>query len=521
MQTNASPPLDTDEAERISLGRFGYRQQLNRVMGTYSSFALSFALISITVTVFTLFTFPLQELGGVAVWMWIPVTLGGLLLATIWGHMAVRLPITGYAYSWISRVVNPYYGWFVGWAEILGWVVGTIAVSTSVASVFAPFFWTAPTHADIDILSGIAILLAAIVNLISIRLTAIVNNIGASVELIGTIGFGVAMAIALPFLHHIQGPSILVHVGTGGSAPVTLTAIIFAALLPIYTIAGWDGAADLAEETHKPRRSIPRAMQLSVLAGGISGFFLFAVYSIAIPGSVSKFIGVSYIGGTSNPILSIVRTHFGSFAEYVLIVIAGWAMFSALLALVAASGRVVYAIGRDNMLPASVLWSKVAKRTRTPFVALIVIALLDEGANVLGGGFVTKVVAIGAVAVYAVYILLLAGILFAHFKGRIPAGEEGALDLGRWLLPAVVLGLAWSILIILMESLPAANQEGAIWMLYGFAIGAVWFVAVLYQRIRAGRAGPGVARFGREELGKVEALESVSAPDVPAVAGTE
>ena len=55
------------------LAQFGYTQQLHRAIGGYTSFALAFSMISVTTTVFTLFAQPFQSLGGVAIWLWLPV----------------------------------------------------------------------------------------------------------------------------------------------------------------------------------------------------------------------------------------------------------------------------------------------------------------------------------------------------------------------------------------------------------------------------------------------------------------
>ena len=218
------------------LHKFGYQQRLRRSMRLYSSFSLAFAEIAITVTVFTLFSQPFQTLGGVAIWFWVPVTVGGLLIASIWGHLTARIPVTGYAYSWVSRIVNPQYGWFCGWTELVGWVLGTAGIAVAAASVFSGYFWVSPTHGDIELFAAIAIILGLAANIISIRITALVNNIGASAELFGTLGLGVVVGVGLIFFSHTQGPAILFHVGAVGGGNVTIAALALAALLPVYTI---------------------------------------------------------------------------------------------------------------------------------------------------------------------------------------------------------------------------------------------------------------------------------------------
>jgi amino acid transporter len=506
---------DGKEAQGIGevslLHRLGYRQVLRRSMGLYSSFSLAFAAIAITVTVFTLFGQPFQTLGGAGVWLWIPVTLGSLLIACVWGHLVARVPVTGYAYSWISRIVNPQYGWFCGWTELAGWLIGTATIAISAASVFAPYFWANPSRHDLQLFAGIAIVIGLVANIISVKITSTVNNIGASAELFGTLGLGLLVALALPFFGHVQGPKILFQVGNTTHSPITLSVLALATLLPIYTISGWDASADLAEETKDPRRSIPRAMRRAVLAGGIGGFFLFAVYAMAIRGSVAKLVG-----GTQNPLIAVFESHFGSGAGYIIVVIAGFAMFSALLANIAAAGRVAYALGRDNMLPTSRTWSFVSSKTHTPIYSLIAVGVVAELANLASAGIVNRIIAAVSVVFAFIYILVMVGVLYAHRKGRIPDAEPGYFSMGKWLVPGTIVALCYAILVALMMTLPVVNHVAGEYFLLVEAVGVIWFVAVLARRLRRGEAGPGLRRpgadVGAQELDLAEGSPGGTAP---------
>jgi amino acid transporter len=116
----AGAPADQQVTQDArDLRQFGYPQKLRRTIGGYTSFALGFSMITITTTIFTLFAQPFQTIGGAAIWLWIPVTLGMLTITTVYGHLSARLPVTGYAYQWSSRIVNREYGWFSGWTALL------------------------------------------------------------------------------------------------------------------------------------------------------------------------------------------------------------------------------------------------------------------------------------------------------------------------------------------------------------------------------------------------------------------
>jgi hypothetical protein len=67
-----------DEAE---LARFGYRQELRRSLGLFSSFAVAFSYISPTTGIFALFALGLTTVGGIFFWSWPIVAVGQFIIA--------------------------------------------------------------------------------------------------------------------------------------------------------------------------------------------------------------------------------------------------------------------------------------------------------------------------------------------------------------------------------------------------------------------------------------------------------
>jgi len=66
-------------ADTEDLGRFGYRQELHRTLGLFSSFAAAFSYISPSTGIFTLFSLGLVTAGGVFFWSWPLVAIGQFL----------------------------------------------------------------------------------------------------------------------------------------------------------------------------------------------------------------------------------------------------------------------------------------------------------------------------------------------------------------------------------------------------------------------------------------------------------
>jgi amino acid transporter len=478
----------TARSSADDLAQFGYKQQLNRTIGSYTSFALAFSMISVTTTVFTLFAQPFQAIGGVAIWLWLPVGAGVLLITLVYGHLAARLPVTGYAYQWTSRIVSPHYGWFTGWNAMLCTLVGSAGISVALASVFAPDIWATPTHWDIALLAVAAIAVAVTINLLSIKAAGLVNNVGASLELFGTVGATIILALGLFFFHHVQGAKVLFQSGSSNGSPVGFDTIGLALLLPIWTLAGWEGSADLAEETTDPRRIAPRAMFRAVVISGAVAFIVYAVFAMAIPGAIGK-----TVDGTANPMVSIFSSHFGGFASDLLQAVAFVAMLSCLLANITCATRTSFSLARDRMLPLSRTWSHINPRTATPVYTILAVGAFAIIINLLSGGFVSNVLAVVNVALYLTYGSTCAAVLIAHRRRSIPDAPAGYFGLGRWLVPIAVICLVFSVAVIVFMIGPASSHTVLVYAVCFEVAGAVWYLVAVRGRLNRGEAGPSLA----------------------------
>lgn len=140
--------------------------------------------------------------------------------------------------------------------------------------------------------------------------------------------------------------------------------------LALYMFIGWENAAALAEETRRPRRTIPRALYISV-AISIALFVLFAYATIA---------GFHYhtatIGRASVPFLQIADHYLGSAALFAWL--AGIAsVLCTLVAAANAQARMLFDGGRSGLLPARLGQSRPPGET--PVNALIAMAVIGLG----------------------------------------------------------------------------------------------------------------------------------------------
>ncbi len=197
---HAPAPL-TEQAEEaeaaVVLERAGYQPELRRSLRFFSMFAIAFSIISITTGIFLNYGFGLSYWGPASIWTWPIVGVGNMAIALVVAELGTRIPLAGYAYQWSARLVNPSYGWFVGFAGLLYMAVGGGAIMLEVASplLLSEFNVNNPSPHLVLTVTVILMLLPVLINIISIQVAARVNNVAVFTEIIGTVLFGVLLFI--------------------------------------------------------------------------------------------------------------------------------------------------------------------------------------------------------------------------------------------------------------------------------------------------------------------------------------
>ena len=150
----------------------------------------------------------------------------------------------------------------------------------------------------------------------------------------------------------------------------------------------------------------------------------------------------------------------------------------------------MYALARDNMLPWSGFFRRVNARTQTPVIALVVFGVLDIAFMIYGylqsNAFGTLVAAT-AIIPYIIYFLIT--VAYAR-KRALMEHVPGSFSLGRWAKPVIGLVLAWTVLVMLVLSLPSAFHGSDKVVLGGAVLAALWYFLGLRRRLKAGTAGP-------------------------------
>jgi amino acid transporter len=477
-------PLAADSPEAV-LERAGYKPELRRSLRFFSMFAIAFSIISITTGIFLNYGFGLSYWGPAAIWTWPIVGVGNMMIALVVAELGTRIPLAGYAYQWSARLVNPTYGWFVGFAGLLYMAVGGGAIMLTVASplLLSEFNVTTPSPHLVLAVAIILMLLPVVINLISIQVAARVNNIAVFTEIIGTVVFGVLLLVlwGVRSKPTPYGAGILTNTTSVTHNP-TWYAFALAGLLGAFTLVGFELAADMSEDAVNPRRSVPRGVLWAVAASAVLGMIALIGFTVAIP-------DLKAVESAPLPLLAIAAYWLPSWLVKVFVAFVVFSMFAILVVGAGAQARLAYSLSRDNMLPFSGALRRINPRSQTPVVALLVFAVIDVGVMIYGyfqaSAFGTLV---GATAIIPYIIYFLITVAYA-VKRRAADSIPGAFTLGRWAWPVIGFVLAYTVLIMVVLSFPAPFHGSDKMLGYALALAALWYFGGLLWRLRKGTAG--------------------------------
>src|SRR6185437_15868203 len=281
--------------EDARLESLGYKPQLNRVLGLFSNFAVGFTYLSPMVGIYSLFVFGLGIAGPAYIWLTFIPLIGMLFVALVFGELASHYPVAGALFQYSKFSVGPRFGWFVGWFYGFALLITVAAVDTGVVGYVTAlthnwFGWNLNPagHGTILVITLILLAIQTTVNITGASVMADVAKLGVYVEILGTLGIAIILAIhgfhhGLGFLFSTQS------VQHAASNPLGLNfhgswlaAAVISVLAPVYIFYGFESAGDISEETKDAGRHVPKAMRWALIWGGIASFILTAALLLAM-----------------------------------------------------------------------------------------------------------------------------------------------------------------------------------------------------------------------------------------------
>jgi amino acid transporter len=285
-----------------------------------------------------------------------------LFTALSYARMAAAFPVAGSAYSYVRKAINPKLGFLAGWAVLLDYLFLPMAIWLIGAAYLHSAFPAVPQA--VWVLAFIGVTTA--INVVGLRLA---KNINGALMLVQ---FLVLVAFVVLCVHYVLGDaskplwSLAPFLKEGMQLPL----IMSGAAIACYSFLGFDAVSTLTEETRDPRRTIPRAILLITLIGGL--IFIASSYFVQLAHPSVEF------QSADSAAYEIARNIGGDVFVSVFLIGLIVGQFTSGLSAQASASRLLFAMGRDGVLPQS-LFGRLSERFGTPVGSILlcgVVALL-------------------------------------------------------------------------------------------------------------------------------------------------
>ena len=328
-------------------------------LGLPSALAMSLAFISPTIGVIFISSLIGGQAGVASPFVFLLGTVGIALMAFSISEFARRVTSAGGFYKFVSQGLGNQAGFVCGIVLLFAYALQSPLNS----NLFGGFVSNA-LASDFGVHIPWWVLTIAIVVLVGALSWYSVHT---------SMTFGMAFLVAEVV---VAAALLLLIVFKGGDAGQ-----IPAAFTPSQAISGWGGLGKafvfivlaffgfescltVAEETENPRRNLPIALVGSVTLAGL--WFSFAMYAIVI-GFGAKHMDL--LANSSEPLRDLAVRYIGPWYGILIDMAAFSAIIAVLLAIHTANFRILYALGRDGLLPRAL--GRTHPVHMTPHIAII------------------------------------------------------------------------------------------------------------------------------------------------------
>lgn len=449
-------------------------EKLNRSLSVWNSLTIGFAVVSPVVGLYAIVGVQTVVTGGGWFGALAICLVMQMLVATVYAELTSQFPIAGGAYKWARQLGGSVAGQYAG----VIYISSTISMLTTTAytggfwlSVF--FGWTGggPT---LVLWGAVFLLICAALNLAHVNVFKVVISLGVYAEMAGSVG--VALILFLFFRRH-SFSELFQHLGTG-TAPSETAAFLAALAIAGWAFIGFDACSTIAEETHEPKRMVPRAIFFSLCMVG--SVVLFNSTALTLSFDRDTLLTTS---ATSDPITPVIASSFGEWAEKPFLAIVMTAFLACGASVVQYTSRIVYSMAREGNMPAVLSQVTTTKTPRNAVICVVVLA----GLGLLFGfndGAVATVLAFGTGGLYAMFAMTTGVGLFTRLTGRWnPA--LGELKLGVWGLVINATAFIWSVFEFTNIAWPrayAVSPNAPWWQLWAvpLVLGSILSITTLY-----------------------------------------
>lgn len=383
------------------------------------------------------------------------------LAAMCYAEFASALPVAGSAYSYGNVVFGEFLGWLLGWALVLEYMLAVASVSTGWAAYFntllegfglhlpkalsGPFD---PAHGTyLNIVALVIVLLITVMLSRGMQSSIRINNIA------------VFLKIAIIVIFIIAGSFFIKPRNYQPFLPYHMSGVIHGATIGFFAYLGFDCVSSSAAEVKNPKRNMP----LGIIGTLAVATILYMGVAIVLTGMV-KYTKLN----VANPVAFALQMVHQTWLAELLSIGALIGMFTMMVSMIYSSSRLIYAIGRDGLLPSFL--GKLDPKSHSPQVALWIVGIIIAAM----GGLVSLDQLTSLVNIGTLFAFTLVSFGIIPLRKRKDIGNRGGFKVPLYPFLPIISGLAC---LGMMTQLELETYIGAgIW----FGIGIILYFTYGY-----------------------------------------
>ncbi len=328
-------------------------------VGLVAAIMLSATIMGPAVSTYFNTQFTAQNAGAALPFVFLVSLIAALIVANGVAEMARKLPAAGAFYTYVVRGIGPKAGFVTGTLMFLGYSLLEPAelalIGYWISNVLLRFGY------DVS-----WILIAAIFWVTTFVLS--VRGIRISMET-ALIAFGIEVGVIIVLSVLVLGKGgaegINLKPFDPGQSPNGISGIALGLVFGILSFVGFEGAATLGEEVENPRVNVPRAIFGATLLVGV--VYLFATWAETLGFGVST---ISTLQNDAAPFDTLAKTYSPDWFRVLTDIAGASSMFGVMISSHNGVTRIIYAMGREKLLPA--VLGTINGKYSTPQMAIIV-----------------------------------------------------------------------------------------------------------------------------------------------------
>jgi len=385
--------------------------ELQRVLGAPSLIVLGVAAIIGTGIWVLTGTAAANQAGPAVILSFVIAAVASAFAGLCYAEFAAMFPVAGSAYSCTRLALGEFAGWVIGWNLVLeylfaaatvavGWSAYAVSFLTSIGTSVPEALSTAPltvgsggsealwSGAYVNLPAVLAVTAMTIACCLGVRVSAIFSSVIVTLKvtvILLVIAFGTGYI-------HVENWRPFVPPNTGHFGEFGISGVLRGAAIVFYAYVGFDAVSTAAQEARNPQRDMP--------LGILGSLGICAVLYVLVAAVVTGMARYTLLDGPA-PVAMVLDLHPSLAWLSMLTKLGALAgMTSALLMMIFAQSRVLYAMARDGLLPR--VFGQVHTQFQTPVVATVVVGLLAAAiAGLVPLQILGQMVSIGTLLAFA------------------------------------------------------------------------------------------------------------------------